>query len=149
MAKIELSQLIAEMTPEQKILCQGFYSMFDNRNAANRRIINIEPVFFSGVIAGHEILTYAATKLYICLKASFFTVNATSGASPMTINYQDEANVRIGILSMAFPYWDATAAALRYVNLAQIENENFYFSRFELVSGVTSFRMIGYRVTLG
>ena len=147
MAKIDLTQLIAEMTPEQKILMQSFYANFDNDSAANRNIVNVEPVFYKGPIAGHEILTYNANKLYIALEFIVFG-QGISAAGPATINFNDENNARIGNLSIGFPYWDATAAAVRYVTTLYDTRLNFYFSRFELVSGVSYFKMIGYKFTL-
>lgn len=70
MPRWELESLtnLKGLTYNQINLLNCFYSQFDNRSAANRRIINVEPLYYAGVIAGTEFLTYAATKLYIGLE---------------------------------------------------------------------------------
>ena len=67
MPRLELRDLLKPTTtPEQEILLNWFYQTFDYTvTGINRRIANVEPLFFEGAIAGTEFLTYAATKLYI------------------------------------------------------------------------------------
>jgi len=55
MPRIELAQLLRpNTTSEQELLLEHFYTQFDNRSAANRQIVNVEPRCYQGAIAGTE-----------------------------------------------------------------------------------------------
>jgi hypothetical protein len=146
MARIELSQLIAEMTVEQKIFVQWFYSQFDNGSAANRRIVNVEPIFYQGVPAGSEFLVYAATKLYICLE---YQASSNQGAGEAAVNsssFYDAANAVNFIYAPLTAYYDGGVPGVRYLPFTA-SIRNIYFSRV----AVALFDYIyfnGYRVTL-
>jgi hypothetical protein len=143
MPRIEQADLIQEMTPEQRILISQFYTNFDNRSAANRRIINVEPIFYQGVSAGTEFLTYAATKLYIYLSMSLGSANAV--ARPNIVLY-NEANAVFGGVSASCGIWNGTTLATEYIPIT-LESQNGYFSRI-VVTGLVAFKFIGYRFTL-
>lgn len=146
MARIELSQLIAEMTPEQKIFVQWFYSQFDNGSAANRRILNIEPFFYQGIQAGSELLVYAANKLYICFEFDAKEISGTGLAGAALISFYDAANAAFYYYNHTFAYYDTAIPAVRYIPTDWI-NKNFYFSRLALLN-YDYLRFVGYRVTL-
>lgn len=144
MGYIGIDNLIADMTPEQKIMMVDFYSKFNNRSAINKQIVNIEPLYYHNVSVGSEFLTYAATKMYICLKISGLQVN-TINAADVSIVLYDENNATNGFVANANPIWDTVALAAKYSNNNSFL-ENFYFSR--LVTFVTYVKFIGYRITL-
>lgn len=147
MPRIELRDLTANMNHEQILFCSWFYSMFDYNIAGinNRRIINVEPIFFQAAIAGSEFLTYAATKLYLAIE----TVNSSNFASSTgsDVRIYNEANALVVYHTIPANYWDATAAALRTTG-SNIFLKNYYFSRL-VVTNYPSFTFNGYRITLG
>jgi len=104
----------------------AFQEMF---NYANTLIAwnTITPIFYMGVIAGSEFLTYDADKLYVCLefKAGY---SVSYQANPANIQFYDENNANAFYLNMNTPYWDATAALVKFANQAVFMN-NFYFGR--------------------
>ena len=147
MAKIDLTQLIAEMKPEQKIFFNDFYTRFDNGGAANRRIINVVPLCFYGAIATSEFITYATNKLYICLNV-IFSANANNQGGTNGVLFYDEANTLQFNLANALPYYDTSVPAARYF-LTGYSLENIYFSRIDISASVYSrMRFIGYKFTL-
>jgi hypothetical protein len=145
MPRIELEQLIsgfANITTEQLNLFRWFYQTFDNRMAANRTIVNVEPLYFQGASAGTEFLTYAATKLYLCMEiqSTIYTLLASSNI----ITLYNEANAVFYISTNLMPYWDTTAAIVKMAN-NDTTLKNKYFSR--LTAG-TYISFNGYRITL-
>lgn len=133
-------------TPDQLLLLDWFYSQFDFRTAgANRRVANVEPIFFQGAIAGTEFLTYVNTKLYLCYKFKVGMIISSALASPV-ITFYDAGDTANFVAANDAIVWNATGAAERYIgNLMSIEN--FYFSRFA-TAGYTYIIFNGYRVTL-
>jgi len=147
MGYIAVNDLIQNMTPEQKILAQQFYSRFDiGSGVANKKIINVEPFFYMGTIVGSELTTYAATKLYLCLSAefSYAGVNVTSISK---VELYNEGNVLFNAARNIAPYWDATAAAVTYL-LNNLKIENCYFGRI-VGNNYAYVNFSGYRMTLG
>lgn len=147
MPRIELQQLLRPTTtPDQEILLSHFYNQFDNRSAANRQIVNVEPLYYQGAVAGTEFLTYAATKLYIC-----YNIQGCGGGNVPTssvfVLYNENDAISLN-LTNANIFFDAAAAVERYYNNMIIYN-NFYFSRFVLGGvGISHILFNGYRVTL-
>jgi hypothetical protein len=149
MPRIELESLLSNqaLTLEQDILLNWFYSQFDYRTTAgiNRHIANVEPLYFQAAVAGSEFLTYAATKLYICLKliaGSTGILNA-SNCSVTGYNEADVVNFRFNQNSVEF---DTVVPAARY-SAGSIVIQNIFFSRVVF----TTYDYIvfnGYRVTL-
>ena len=104
----------------------------------------ITPIYYSGLIAGSEFLTYAATKLYVCLSlhVSFCAVSVNV---PNILIY-NEANVAIENMAKFVAFWDATAAAVKYTGTSGYKN-NFYFGRIVPTTYVNmSFN--GYKLTI-
>lgn len=145
MGFIALEDLVGNMTPEQKIFCSHFYATFNNRSAANRRIINVEPIHYEGAIAGSEFLTYAATKLYLILQIDF---DGGTGASVNVgrVQYYNAADAVFLQDGANVVAWNATTAAMNYI-FQSVYRKNIWFSRFAVLTyGYTT--IIGYRITL-
>jgi len=106
----------------------------------------ITPIYYEGAVAGSEFVTYAATKLYICLDLvlnvnfSGATVNAASLAT------YDIANAQKSSSYLNFPVWDTTAAALKY-NAPELLCQNIWFSRITVVTYIFM-KFNGYRLTI-
>lgn len=147
MPRIDLNEMIqgnSQITPEQIILLNWFYTTFDNGSAVNRRIVNVEPLFYMGTIVGTEFLTYAATKLYICYKFVASRQMAMS-VSVRDITVYNEANANVFSINNTFAILNATPANEYGGNLATFEN--FYFSRI-VQAQYTGMIFNGYRITL-
>jgi hypothetical protein len=144
----DLIQGLPNCTPEFKNLVRWFYSEFNNRSAANRTIVNVEPLFYQGLLAGTEFLTYAATKLYLCLT---FDGSHTSGgfvsAAASGVQFYNENDASFYRLFNNIGGWDTVAAAFRY-GINSSNHPNFYFSRFAVIGSVAIMKFIGYRITL-
>jgi len=141
----EQNLLFPTSLPETINFVRGFYSQFDNRSAANKKIINVEPLSFIGVIAGTEFLTYAANKLYLGFN---LCVRYSGGASvnQALMYLYDETNSISQFLGSNSIVWDATAANVKFVGNPDPIN-NLYFSRVALV-GYVVMTFNGYRITL-
>ena len=141
----DLLRGFGQLTPEQVIFINWFYSQFDNRSAANRQIINVEPIFYMDIIGINEFTIYAATKLYLCLE---FEADYRGAADPGVagIYFYNEANAGICYAENNAVVWDTTAASIKYVP-NQLIYKNLYFSRL-LSFTYSSMKFIGYRITL-
>jgi hypothetical protein len=150
MPRLELNQLLAQqnITPEQQIFLTWIYSQFDNRSAANRRIINVEPVFFQGALAGNEFTVYAATKVYVCyeLMVSNDGNLALNDPTGYTLYLYDENGILTTyITTYRAIEFDTTLVAARGQSI-MTNLYNIYFSR--IVCSQRSMKFIGYRITL-
>lgn len=141
----QLIEGLPNISPETVLMINNFYSTFDNRSAANRRITNVEPLFYIGAIAGSEYLTYAVTKLYLCFHINIDSSNAATINHPV-ITFHSELNVGFQYTSNGYPAWDNTAGNMKY-HPADISVTNLYFSRL-VTSVYTNIKFIGYRITL-
>ena len=140
----DLIQSYPNIMPETVNLIRWFYDTFNNRSAANRQIVNVEPIFLHGALAGNEILTYAATKLYLCLECYFFRGSGTTSYYSVTL--YNQADAVYGTLNNGNSYWDATAASVKYSPLT-LNYKNLYFSRVASTN-YDQFILNGYRITL-
>lgn len=145
MAYIPVDSLVADMSPAQKIMVQQFYAKFDSRSAANRKILNVENLYYDGIIAGSEFETYAATKMYICLEMAIGVLAANiSGAATAYVSIFDETNtIEMSLNNLATAF---SAASIYVINTLWHTNDNF--ARLATV-GYTYLKFTGYRVTLG
>jgi hypothetical protein len=146
MGYISQGDLVANMTPEQKILVQQFYAKFDNGGAVNKKIVNVEPFFFEGTLTGSGIETYVATKLYLCLQLDF-TFSAAPNLLLTELTIHSELNAIIGAISPNVVVWDTTAVAMKF-HSANVIQKNFYFSRLGQNVGPNYIRLNGYLITL-
>jgi hypothetical protein len=147
MPRIELDQLINSKGIDAPlvILLNWFYSQFDNRNGANHRIANMEFLHYTGIIAGSEFLTYAATKLYICYNCQIFN-STPHGEVEGLVTFYNQANAVFLNTKNQQGYWEVVGAKDEFmINPLQINH--FYFSRLAATI-YDSFIFNGYRVTL-
>lgn len=141
---LESLQIRKGMIAEQNILLAQFYAFFNSQIAAHRQILNVEEFLFIGAIAA-EFLTYAATKMYLCL--NFYIASNTSELTTRPyVTFYDYSNLTALIVGNSESHYDTagttTHFAPNYINL-----KNFYFSRLTTSNyGYMIFN--GFRVTL-
>jgi hypothetical protein len=102
----------------------------------------ITPIYYQGVVAGSEFLTYAATKLYIALEMEFgyFAQAASQGI----VNFYNEVDAIDFIASNSAGFWDGAAVAYAG-NLLVLKNH--YFSRIVTVRYL-NMKFSGYRLDI-
>jgi hypothetical protein len=144
MGYIKLENLVGTMTVEQQILCSHFYQMFDNNSAAHKKIVNVEPLYYDGLIAGSEFLTYSVNKMYICFSffASVLAANI-EGAAVGVINFHDETDTIDLSIHENAGFFNATEKFI--INSIAYGNDDF--SRLDNTV-YTYMKFIGYRFTL-
>ena len=148
MGYISQEDLVHEMTAEQKILVQQFYAKFDiGGGLANKKIVNVEPLYYEGLIAGSEFLTYAATKMYIDLFLGAYITNGSATINSGLLLY-DEANANTIQIDNKSLTYNTTSTALNYFNNS-FETSNHIFSRISPSAAIVGLTFIGYRITLG
>jgi hypothetical protein len=147
MGYIATENLVQNMTPEQRILVSQFYSKFDiDSNVAHKKILNVEPFFYLGIIATSEFATYAATKMYLCLESYFSSDNDGVSVPSGSVIINDSGNSPVQRFISAGIVWDVTLIAESYL-LNSIKVNNYYFSCLAGVNYI-SMKFIGYRITL-
>jgi hypothetical protein len=133
-------------TPERANFINNFYSRFNIQGgAAHKKILNVEPLFYEGLIAGTEFLVYAITKLYITYQIKF-NGGIQFSDTPCYSNVYDENNAVVFMISNQMNWWQNNTNVNRYNANDAVEN-NFYFSRLD-VSVLTYMMFNGYRITL-
>jgi hypothetical protein len=134
-------------TPEQANFINWFYSYFNiGGKVAHRTIINVEPLFYQGGIAGTEFLVYSTTKLYLSLNTEFAgqLYNVYSGSGEMQLyNENNVASFRSDNYLMQ--YVNAGLELATYNNSVLL---NSYYSRIDPGVLVTYIKFNGYRITL-
>ena len=134
-------------TPEQANFINWFYSYFNiGGKVAHRTIINVEPLFYQGVIAGTEFLVYSTTKLYLSLNTEFAgqLYNVYLGSGEMQLyNENNVASFRSDNYLMQ--YVNAGLELATYNNSVLL---NSYYSRIDPGVLVTYIKFNGYRITL-
>lgn len=130
-----VEEILRAATPEQKIMWNYLFLRFGERCA-------ISQYYYAGAIAGHEMLTFTARKLFVCYQLS--TEGGNGSVNGPVIQTYDENNAASMQIAGSNPYWDATAAAVRY-NTATSTLNNIYFSRIVNI-GFNRILFIGYRL---
>ena len=130
-------EIIKTATPEQRLMWNHIFMLTGER-------ASISQYFFQGLIAGHEMLTYRARRLYFCLCLE------GKGSSVPSVNQVyfhmfDENNVQFFSLINCSHLWNTTTGAVNYLS-SNGEAHNIYFSRLNH-SGIVYFKFIGYRIT--
>lgn len=129
------------LSPEQRVVINFMYSIIDGGATT---ITNVVPLYYEGVIAGSEFLTYAANKLYFCF-ASQFGCNDLSVIQSGIIDVYDENNVLSGRYTEQSILFDTVATVPNYMkNIIKINN--YYFGRY-IVARYNYMRFTGYRIT--
>lgn len=108
-------------------------------------ISRIQPVYFQGLIAGSEFLTYNANKIYICLDEAYLS-NQSVLSGNYTVTHYDQLNNSLGAESFQIPIWNTTLADYRYVYVT-LKNKNIYFSRIS-ATNYTYMKFNGFRLTI-
>lgn len=104
----------------------------------------ITPLFYIGIIAGSEFLTYDAKKIYVCLDSSFSY--PTTIAADGFISLYDQTNTLAHYLSNVNNFWDVTGA-VRKACMNTIKGDVLVFSR--LAAGTyTYMHFNGYKITI-
>lgn len=134
-------QIVKAAKPAQRILWNYIFLTFGER-------ASLSQLFYQGVIAGSDFLTFRDRRIYVAYELSFNNGTVSTAAGVCTLF--NEANaVSFSVCNTARGvYWDVTAAAVVNSNLSNnLTMRNVYFSRF--VSHVTITYMVfnGFRVT--
>lgn len=103
----------------------------------------ITPIYYQGVIAGSEFLTYNAGKLYIALDLSFNGYGIANTGVVTLYNMADAVCLQLNNLNMA---WDTTAALMKFT-INTIQTQNLYFSRI-ITTTYSHLKFNGYRLTV-
>jgi hypothetical protein len=123
-------------TPEQKIAIDMALSLLAG-------VQTITPLFYQGVIAGSEFLTYDAKKLYACLYAC--VSGGPTNASSRFLNVYDETNT----LSSSFTNSVSSGqAGPSFTQPNDIKVKALYFSRILSTNGYVYIHFIGYKITI-
>jgi hypothetical protein len=143
MPRLELIHLLKpNTTPKQALLLEFIYRQFDNRSAANRRIIDVNPLYYQGVIAGTEFLVYDATKLYICYEAHFSGTPVGNINQSDTDFYNENDVICLSAAKNSMSY----SVAFNYSGIYSVVND-LYFSRIA-TNIYNRIKFNGFRVTL-
>jgi hypothetical protein len=143
MPKLRLEDLLRPTTdPERSNFLNQFYTIYDSGIGVHRKILNVEPLFYNGLLAGTEFLVFNINKLYLTYSLKFDT-NASSSASQGFVDIMDETNTAYFRMGNIFPIFDGST---KYNN-NQCEIFNVYFYR-ALVVNLFGMVFNGYRITL-
>lgn len=131
-----IEDIIKQSTPGQRLFWEQI-RLITGETASVRR------TYYQGLIAGHEMLTYSATTLYLAYNISFGSL--TLGLGLPYVNLFDENNVESYNAVNTGLVWNTTGAAINYMP-NDLKLENCYFSR--IVAAVYA-RMIfnGFKIT--
>jgi hypothetical protein len=116
-----VEDILKAATPEQKLMWNEIFLRFGERVA-------ISQFSYVGSVAGSEMTVYAANKYYIAYQLGFSCSAVQQVVAGNTLLY-DAANAIHYYLRENTQYWDATAAAARFMMNEQKIN-NVHFSRF-------------------
>ena len=132
-----IDEIIRSASPAEKILWQQIRLLVGEYSA-------VQQFYFCGAIAGTELLTYSANRLFLYLSLEAHSGLVGSGSTSGIATY-DENNTLSATYQNQITYWDATAAAARYSH-NMIRVYNGIFSRL-LVTSYTTVKIIGYKLT--
>lgn len=135
-----VEDILKAATPEQKILWNYVFLQFGER-------IAVSQYFFTGNVVGAELSTYVARKIYLCYQLDWTVASTAAIAIPQILTFYDENNILFDLMRVGLPYWDATAAALRFTYDHSITKSSFYFSRLAGTAPSERIKFIGYRIT--
>jgi len=135
-----IEQILAAATPEQRLLWNDVFLRWGER-------LPISQLFYQGVSAGSELVTYSANKIYIAYELGIGFVNGVVTAGHPQVDLHNELNVSFQTFTNNALVWDTTAAGVRhdgnYVNI-----KNVYFSRVVPSGGYGHVKFIGYRLSI-
>lgn len=134
-----IEEIVNSATSEQRILWDHARLICGENSA-------VRPVYYQGLLANSEISVYSANKAYLCYDLYVSNGNmlpAVSGGYFYTYNMVDAVEM---IYQINLPYWDATAAAVKYTT-ASMNFKNMFFSRIGAMNNWNYLRFIGFRLT--
>lgn len=134
-----VDDILKAATPEQKLLWNYIFLRWGER-------LPVSQLFYSGVIAGTEFLTYSANKLYVYYDLEFTGLGTERTASENSIMY-NEVNAAKKQFTQINPFWDATAASAK-MYISPVIFKNDYFSRLLMGSAYLYIRFNGYRISI-
>jgi hypothetical protein len=147
MGYLSLENLLRPTTsPAQANFLNNFYVKFDSDIGLHKKILNVEPLFYQGPMAGTEFLVYSINRLYLSLNSVISGQTYVVYIGGGEIELMDENNVTsFRLNNYLFQYVSAVLELVTYNNYSI---DNFYFSR--IVPGViaTYIKFDGYRITL-
>lgn len=133
-----VEDILKAATSEQRLLWNYVFLRWGER-------VPIAQLFFQGALAGSEFSVYSANKIYVAYQLGIRGGTAGGVQSAIALLY-NELNVQFYVLADNTVYWDATAAAVRYMS-NNTQNNNLWFSRIVL-QNVSDISFIGYRLTI-
>lgn len=124
------------MTRKQLILWNYLRTLVD--------ITAIVPLYYQGVVAGSEFITYAGTKLYFCLEFNAGGID-NPAITQNSVQFYDRTNGLSFQCTFSKMDWNATGAAYNFIP-EEYSIKNLYFSRI-VQANFTRMKFIGYRLT--
>jgi len=132
--------IIKAATPQQKIIWNYIFLTYGER-------ATVSQLHYHGTSVGSEFLTYNANKMYFALNLEISDTIAGAPSVQYGATYvYNEANAAYLFLTNNRPFWDATAAAVRFL-CHNVVVENLLFSRLLFVQIHNLLRFEGYRIT--
>jgi len=134
-----INEIIEAATPAEKILWQQI-RLFTGERAA------VQQFYHYGGIG--ELQVFDATKLYFAteLEISIGGAAAVPYASMGYVKLKNAADLWIDTLGSYAAFWDATAAAAKYVSM-KTAYKNMIFGRLEVGAYYSIMKVIGYKIT--
>jgi len=133
-----IDDIIKNATPEQKILWQQI-RMITGENASIRQY------YYFGGIAGHEVLTYSANRLFLAFELQFAGGSINNSITNISVDLFNEANVLSFSTAETSGLWDATAA-MRTQIAQNLFIPNCYFSRI-INHNIGYMKLNGFKIT--
>ena len=130
-----VEDILKAATPEQRLLWNYIFLRWGER-------VSISQYCFSGNSVASELTVYNANKIYVAYQLNM--AGAGSQIAVSSIQLFNELNAHKGNFIKSMPYWDATAASVRYV-INSLYLQNMWFSRISC-NIVMEINFIGYRV---
>lgn len=128
-------EIIKTATPAQKIIWNMIFLLTGDR-------ATLSQLYYQGALTGTEFNTYRARRIFLAYELTLFT--GALSVNPNAGTFYDEGNNIDFVTQNNIVYWDATAAAARYVG-NDIFLKNIYFSRFTGL-GYSALSFKGYRI---
>lgn len=133
-----IEEIIKSAPPQQKILWQQI-RLLTGENAAIRQLSYIGPTLA-------DFTSYSANKLFLAIELDFSSsVASNPSAAAGLVAIYDQTNTISGYFANNAPYWDATAAAPRYMP-NNISLKNYLFSRILFAAPYNTLKFIGYKI---
>lgn len=132
-----VEDILKAATPEQRILWNDVFLRFGER-------IAISQLRYTGIYTGSRIGIYSADAMYVAYQLEVSAQYDGSAFSHYLTTYSP-TNVIESIFMYSNPFWDATAAAVKF-NSGFISLRNLLFSRISSSNGNTYINFIGYRI---